>query len=136
MTKPLPSLLGATLLHTRYGHWQHAETGRFYIRPVDDSFYGYPGIVRELAAIYERALADSHTLADEQRIQWLSQAQMGALDIYQQNVSHCPVNREEILEDVKAWFSCWNPWPQGTHHQGQHREADPLLHAFFGRLLG
>ena len=121
-----PLLLGATLLHTRYGHWQHPKTGRFYIRPVADNFYGYPGIIEELAGIRDRALAGVQTPADEHRIQWLAQAQMGALDIYQHNVSLYPVSREEILEDVTAWFSHW------------HRDVGEtsLLNGLFARLLG
>ena len=127
MRKPLPLLLGATLLHTRYGHWQHPKTGRFYIRPVDDNFYGYPGIIEELAAICDRAIADTHTVSDEQRIQWLAQAQMGALDIYQKNVSLIPVSRDELLEDIADWFSYWSPWPQ-------HYKENALLTALFSRI--
>ncbi len=124
MINPFLPLLGATLLHTRYGHWQHPKTGRFFIRPVDDNLYGYPGIIEELAGIRDRALAGVHTAADERRIQWLAQARMGALDIYQQTVSLYPVSREEILEDIEEWFAYWHPWTQDT-----------LLTDFFSRLL-
>lgn len=98
-------LLGATLLHTRYGHWQHPQSGRFFIRPVRDNFYHYPGLVEELVAIRQRALNDEYTIHDQQRIQWLSQAYFGALDIYQREISTRAVSREEILEDVHDWFA-------------------------------
>ena len=98
-------LLGATLLHTRYGHWQHPKSGRFFIRPVRDNFFHYPGLIEELVAIRQRALNDEHTIHDQQRIQWLSQAYFGALDIYQRDISTRSVSREDIIEDVDDWFA-------------------------------
>lgn len=98
-------LLGATLLHTRYGHWQHPKSGRFFIRPVRDDFYNYPGLVEELLAIRQRALNHEHTIHDQQRIQWLSQAYFGALDIYQRSISTRAVSREDIIEDIDDWFA-------------------------------
>lgn len=100
-----PKLLGATLLHTRYGHWQHPKSGRFFIRPVRDNFRNYPGLAEELLAIRQRALNDEHTIHDQQRIQWMSQAYFGALDIYQEGVSICSVSREEIIEEIDDWFA-------------------------------
>ena len=98
-------LLGATLLHTRYGHWQHPQSGRFFIRPVTDHFRNYPALAEELLAIRQRALNDEHTIRDQQRIQWLSQAYFGALDIYQHSISIRAVSREEILEEIEDWFA-------------------------------
>ena len=60
--------LGATLLHTRYGHWQHPQSGRFFIQPVRDQFRNYLGLVAELLATRQRALHDLHTIRDQQRI--------------------------------------------------------------------
>ncbi len=97
--------LGATLLHTRYGHWQHPNSGRFFIRPVRDSFRNYPGLVEELLDMRQRALNDTHTIHDQQRIQWLSQASFGTLDIYQRGISICGVSRDEILEEIDDWFA-------------------------------
>jgi hypothetical protein len=97
-------LLGATLLHTRYGHWQHPQSGRFFIKPVTDHLRNYPGLAEELLAIRWRALNDEQTVHDQQRIQWLSQCCFGALDIYQQGISLRAVSREEIIEEVEAWF--------------------------------
>lgn len=98
-------LLGATLLHTRYGHWQHPKSGRFFIRPVRDDFYNYPGLVEELLAIRQRALNHEHTIHDQQRIQWLAQASFGALDIYQRSISTRAVSRDDIIEDIDDWFA-------------------------------
>jgi hypothetical protein len=98
-------LIGATLLHTRYGHWRHPQSGRYFIRPVTDRLRNYPGLVEELLAIRRRALNDEHTIHDQQRIQWLSQAHFGALDIYQQGTSICAVSRDEILEDIDEWLA-------------------------------
>lgn len=98
-------LLGATLLHTRHGHWQHPKSGRFFIRPVRDNFRNYPGLAEELLVIRQRALNYEHTIHDQQRIQWLAQACFGALDIYQQGISICAVSREEIIEDIDDWFA-------------------------------
>jgi hypothetical protein len=100
-----PKLLGATLLHTRYGHWQHPKSGRFFIRPVRDNFRNYPGLAEELLAIRQRALNDEHTIHDQQRIQWMSQAYFGTLDIYQEGVSICSVSREEIIEEIDDWLA-------------------------------
>ena len=100
-----PALLGATLLHTRYGHWQHPRSGRYFIRPVRDNFRHYPGLAAELLAIRQRARQDAHTIHDQQRIQWLSQATFGALDIYQQTVSIHAVSREEILAAIEDWLA-------------------------------
>jgi hypothetical protein len=100
-----PKLLGATLLHTRYGHWRHPKSGRFFIRPVRDNFRSYPGLAEDLLAIRQRALNDEHTIYDQQRIQWMSQAYFGALDIYQEGVSICSVSREEIIEEIDDWFA-------------------------------
>lgn len=100
-----PKLLGATLLHTRYGHWQQPQSGRYFIRPVRDYFYNYPGLVAELLAIRQRARHDLHTTRDQQRIQWLSQATFGALDIYQRGVSVYTVSRAEILEKIEGWLA-------------------------------
>ena len=98
-------LLGATLLHTRYGHWQLPKSGRFFIRPVRDNFFHYPGLIEELVAIRQRALNDEHTIHDQQRIQWLAQASFGALDIYQQGISIRAVSQAEIIEDINDWFA-------------------------------
>lgn len=98
-------LLGATLLHTRYGHWQHPKSKRFFVRPVADNFRHYPGLAEELLAIRRRALNGEHTIHDQQRIQWLSQAHFGALDIYQQGISIRAVSREDIIEDVEEWLA-------------------------------
>ncbi|MEI2607278.1 MAG: hypothetical protein V9G20_01475 [Candidatus Promineifilaceae bacterium] len=98
-------LLGATLLHTRYGHWQHPQSGRFFIRPVRDNFFNYPGLIEELVAIRQRALNDEHTIHDQQRIQWLAQASFGALGIYQQGISIRAVSRAEIIEAIDDWFA-------------------------------
>lgn len=98
-------LLGATLLHTRYGHWQHPKSGEFLIRPVRDNFRHYPGLAQELWVIRQRALKHEHTIHDQQRIQWLSQAYFGALDIYQREISIRAVSREEILEEIHDWFA-------------------------------
>ena len=98
-------LLGATLLHTRYGHWQHPQSGRWFIRPVRDHFRNYPGLAEELRAIRERTLHHEHTIYDQQRIQWLSQAVFGTLDIYQQNITIRSVSQEAILEDVEEWLA-------------------------------
>ena len=98
-------LLGATLLHTRYGHWQHPKTGEFLIRPVRDEFRNYPGLAEELLAIRQRALNHEHTIYDQQRIQWMAQAYFGALDIYQRDISTRSVSREEIIEDIDDWFA-------------------------------
>lgn len=98
-------LLGATLLHTRYGHWQHPKSGEFLIRPVRDNFFNYPGLIEDLMAIHQRALKHEHTIHDQQRIQWLSQAYFGALDIYQREISTRAVSREEIFEDIDDWFA-------------------------------
>ena len=100
-----PKFLGATLLHTRYGHWRHPQSGRYFIRPVRDHFRNYPGLVTELLAIRQRAYHELHTIEDQQRIQWLSQATFGALDIYQRGVSICAVSREEILEEIDDWLA-------------------------------
>lgn len=97
--------LGATLLHTRYGHWQHPKSGRFFIRPVRDNFFNYPGLVEELLAIRQRALNDEYTIHDQQRIQWLAQASFGTLDIYQQGISIRAVSRAEMIEDIDDWFA-------------------------------
>jgi hypothetical protein len=98
-------LIGATLLHTRYGHWRHPQSGRYFIRPVTDRLRNYPGLVEELLAIRRRALNGEHTIHDQQRIQWLSQTHFGALDIYQQGTSICAVSRDEILEDIDEWLA-------------------------------
>jgi hypothetical protein len=97
-------LLGATLLHTRYGHWQ-PKSGHLLIRPVTDHFRNYPGLVDKLLAIRRRALNDEHTIYDQQRIQWLAQAYFGALDIYQREVSIRSVSREDILEEIDDWLA-------------------------------
>lgn len=115
-----PKLLGATLLHTRYGHWRHPKSGRLFIRPVRDNFRNYPGLEEALLAIRWRALNYEHTIHDQQRIQWLSQAYFGALDIYQRDISTRAVSREEIIEDVEDWFA------------GQNEE---LAAAFFASAL-
>jgi hypothetical protein len=99
-----PKLLGATLLHTRYGHWRHPKSGRLFIRPVRDNLRNYPGLEEALLAIRRRALNHEHTIHDQQRIQRLSQACFGALDIYQRNISTRAVSREEIIEDVDDWL--------------------------------
>jgi len=99
-----PKLLGATLLHTRYGHWRHPKSGRLFIRPVRDYFRNYPGLPEELLDIRRRALNHEHTIHDQQRIQWLSQASFGALDIYQRNISVQAVSREDIIEEVEDWL--------------------------------
>ena len=98
-------LLGATLLHTRYGHWQHPKSGEFLIRSVRDNFRHYPGLVEEMLVIRQRALKHEHTIYDQQRIQWLSQAYFGALDIYQREISTRAVSREDIIEDIDDWFA-------------------------------
>lgn len=98
-------LLGATLLHTRYGHWQHPKSKRYFIRPVTDNFRHYPGLAEELLAIRRRALNEEHTIHDQQQIQWLSQARFGALDIYQQGISIRAVSREDIIEDIEEWLA-------------------------------
>lgn len=100
-----PKLLGATLLHTRYGHWRHPKSDRYFIRPVKDYFRNYPGLAAELLAIRQRACHNLHTVRDQRRIQWLSQASFGTLDIYQQAVSICGLSREEILEEIEEWLA-------------------------------
>ena len=100
-----PKLLGATLLHTRYGHWRHPRSGRLFIRPVKDNFHGYPGLVEELLAMRERVLRDEHTICDQQRIQWLAQASFGALDICQRKISILSVSQAELKEDIDDWLS-------------------------------
>ncbi len=97
-------LLGATLLHTRYGHWQHPKSRRFFIRPVSDNFRNYPGLAEKLLPIRQRALNEAHTIHDQQQIQWLSQAHFGSLDIYQQSISIRSVSREDIIEDIEEWL--------------------------------
>lgn len=100
-----PKLLGATLLHTRYGHWRHPQSGRYFIRPVRDHFRNYPGLTAELQVIWQRAYRGLHTIEDQQRMQWLSQATLGALDIYQREVSTCAVSGNEILEEISDWLA-------------------------------
>ena len=70
-----------------------------------DHFRNYPGLAAELQAIRQRACHELHTTRDQQRIQWLSQASFGALDIYQRGVSICAVSREEILEEIDDWLT-------------------------------
>lgn len=98
-------LLGATLLHTRYGHWRHPQSGRYFIRPVKDSFRNYPGLFEELLTIRQRAVLNQYTIEDQMRIQWLSQAAFGVLDIYQHGTSTQPMNREDILEEIDDWLA-------------------------------
>ena len=98
-------LLGATLLHTRYGDWRHPQSGRYFIRPVKDSFRNYPGLVAELLAIRQRTVLNQHTVEDQMRIQWLSQATFGTLDIYQSGISTQRMNRENILEEIDDWLA-------------------------------
>lgn len=98
-------LLGATLLHTRYGHWQHPQSGRYFIQPVQDHFHNYPGLAVELLIIRQRAYRNLQTIKDQKRIQWLSQATLGTLDIYQQEVSTCAVSQNEILEEIDDWLA-------------------------------
>ncbi|MFZ1396721.1 MAG: hypothetical protein WAS33_07485 [Candidatus Promineifilaceae bacterium] len=100
-----PKLLGATLLHTRYGHWRHPQSGRYFIRPVRDCFHNYPGLVEELMTIRQRAVLNQQTVEDQMRIQWLSQAAFGALDIYQHGTSTQPMNRGDILEEIDDWLT-------------------------------
>ncbi len=97
-------LLGASLLHTRYGHWIHPKSKRAFVNRVNDNLRNYPGLAEELMAIRERALNQVHTREDEKRIQWLSQAFFGALSIYGDNISVCRVDSEDILEDIDEWF--------------------------------
>ena len=97
-------LLGASLLHTRYGHWVHPKSNRAFVNRVHDNLRNYPGLAEELFAIRERALRNLHTLEDEKRIQWLSQAFFRAVSIYGDNVSVCSVDAEEIIEDIDEWF--------------------------------
>jgi hypothetical protein len=97
-------LLGATLLHTRYGHKQHPKTGEFVIKSVPDNFRGYPGLIEELLAIRQRAIKNEHTIHDQQRIQWLSQGHWGALDIYEKDISIRSVSRERIIESAEMWL--------------------------------
>lgn len=99
-----PKLLGATLLHTRYGHWRHPRSGRLFIRAVKDNFRGYPGLVEELLAMRERVIKDAYTIYDQQRIQWLAQASFGVLDIYQQEVSTRSVGCVDMLESIEEWL--------------------------------
>lgn len=90
-------LLGATTLHTRYGHWNHPATGAPYVKPVRDNFRNFPGLVARVAAAYQRALRDRHTIADQQLFQWMAQAEFGAMDIYEDKVSIMAVERDEII---------------------------------------
>lgn len=98
-------LLGATVLHTRYGHWPHPATGRPLVRPVRDNFRNYPGLIENIVAAYRRALADQHTIADQQLFQWMAQAEFGAMDIYQNEVSIMSVEREEIIMSAEMYLS-------------------------------
>lgn len=100
-----PKLLGATLLHTRYGHWRHPQSGRLFIRPVQDSLRNYPGLFAELLAIRQRVLKNLHTVYDQQRVQWLAQITFGTLDIYQQGVSICAVSRADMLQEIDEWLA-------------------------------
>lgn len=100
-----PKLLGATLLHTRYGHWQHPQSGRFFIRPVQDGLRNYPGLFAELLTIRQRVQKNLHTVYDQQRIQWLAQITFGTLDIYQQSVSICAVSRADMLQEIDEWLA-------------------------------
>jgi hypothetical protein len=97
-------LLGATLLHTRYGHWQHPKSKRFFIKSVPDNYRGYPGLFEELLAIRQRALKNEHTIHDQQRIQWIAQGEWGALSIYQESISIRSVSREDLIESVEMWL--------------------------------
>lgn len=100
-----PKLLGATLLHTRYGHWRHPQSGRLFIHPVQDGLRNYPGLVAELLAIRQRVQKNLHTVLDQQRIQWLAQITFGTLDIYQQGVSLCAVSRADMLQEIDEWVA-------------------------------
>lgn len=98
-------LLGATLLHTRYGHYQHPKSKRFFVKSVPDNYRGYPGLIEEFLAIRQRALKNEHTIYDQQRIQWLAQGRWGALDIYQSGISIRSVSQERIIESAEDWLS-------------------------------
>jgi hypothetical protein len=53
----------------------------------------------------QRALDDEHITHDQQRVQWLAQGCLGALDIYQQEVSIRSVCREDIIEEIDDWLA-------------------------------
>lgn len=109
-------LIGATLLHTRYGHWQHPRSGALSVRAVRDEFHNFPGLVEKVAAAYHRALNYQHTIHDQQLFQWMAQAEFGHMDIYGKQVSIMSASRAEIIEDAEEFL-------------GKQQEA--LLYALF-----
>lgn len=97
-------LIGATLLHTRYGHWKHSKSGALSVCAVRDEFRNFPGLVEKVAGAYQRALKDQHTIHDQQLFQWMAQAEFGYMDIYGKQVSIMSVPREEIIESAEGFL--------------------------------
>jgi hypothetical protein len=79
----------------------------FPIGEVTIPFYDDTLIVQlaELLAIRQRAIQNKHTVQDQMRIQWLSQAAFGTLDIYQHGLSTQPLNQGDILEEIDDWLT-------------------------------
>jgi hypothetical protein len=113
-------LLGATVLHTRYGDRIHPRVGRRFVCPVRDDFRNFPGLVEKVAGAYQRALKDQHTIHDQQLFQWMAQAEFGFMDIYGNNVSIMSASREEIIEDAEEYLG---------------KQDDSLLYALFASVV-
>lgn len=113
-------LIGATLLHTRYGHWKHSKSGSLSVCAVRDEFRNFPGLVEKVAGAYRRALKHQHTIQDQQLFQWMAQAEFGHMDIYGKQISIMSVPREEIIESAEEFLG---------------KQENALLYALFAPVV-